>query len=298
MKNIYITYCDRNYFIKFLILRDSLYSVDQNAELWLCCMEPDMILDKKLIKQLNNVQLITITEIEHHYPELSKIKNQRSNIEYYWTLTPFITQYVQNKTNQIVTYLDSDLRFYSDPSFYIHRSMNQYEGDVLIHEHRFIPELMHLKKLSGTYNVGLITFNSSEGGRYILDWWKKRCFEWCYWKYEDGKMGDQMYLDYFQEHANTIVEQNKGFGLAPWNVAQYCVRNVDGNFYVDYDPLIFYHFHALDVSEISGQLKFIKSRYSTYKIMNVIKSLYLPYIEEYKNNYEKLYGKTTYYSIS
>lgn len=274
-------------------MKDSLFSVCPDAELYLCCMESDMIMDSKLLPYLKDVKLITMAEIENKYLELFEIKKQRTAVEYYWTLTPFVIDYVYQKTNVKVTYLDSDLKFYSDPSSYI----ENVQAGVLLHRHRFDPHLLYLDKLSGTYNVGLIVFNRTESGKNILNWWKNRCFEWCFWKIEDGKMGDQMYLNDFYKHGEVYIEESKGFGLAPWNTSQYQIKQLTDHIDVSGDHLIFYHFHAFDVTIEHSRLKIIRSRYKTYNISNVLNLLYLPYIEEYKKTYEKVYGKIEYYAV-
>ena len=52
--------------------------------------------------------------------------------------------------------------------------------------------------------------------------WRKQCLEWCFYKLEDGKMGDQKYLDEWpDQYASCHIIENMGAGIAPWNYSQY-----------------------------------------------------------------------------
>ena len=78
----------------------------------------------------------------------------------------------------------------------------------------------------------------------VLNWWQDACIDWCYARLEDGKFGDQKYLDDWVSRFDGMHElQNLGGGLAPWNIQQYNLQ-IDKHF-----DLIFYHFHGYKVLE-------------------------------------------------
>jgi hypothetical protein len=65
-------------------------------------------------------------------------------------------------------------------------------------------------------------FDNTEQGLKVLNWWRDRCLEWCFNRFEDGKFGDQKYLDDWTDRFEGIhVLKHLGGGLAPWNVQQY-----------------------------------------------------------------------------
>ena len=85
-------------------------------------------------------------------------------------------------------------------------------------------------------------------GAEALRWWRERCLEWCKVVPEDGKFGDQTYLDDWPERFPGVhVIEHVGAGLAPWNVDDYEVWRdpASGAVQVDDVPLVFFHVHGL-----------------------------------------------------
>jgi hypothetical protein len=121
------------------------------------------------------------------------------------------------------------------------------DADVLLTEHRYSAEYDQ-SKLSGIYCVQFMTFRNTDNGLKALSWWRDACIEWCYNRIEDGKFGDQKYLDDWTTRFNGVhVLEHQGGGIAPWNCQQYealtsqrFVKREDGS---EFDG-VFYHFHA------------------------------------------------------
>ena len=124
---------------------------------------------------------------------------------------------------------------------------------MLIVPHRYAAEHRHKQATSGVYNVEWLTFRRDPDGLAALNWWHDRCIEWCYARYEDGKMGDQKYLDDWPTRFERVhVLENPGGGLAPWNVTNHELAELNGRPCVDGRPLIFYHHHSLRLYRPSG----------------------------------------------
>jgi hypothetical protein len=196
---------------------------------------------------LSNVTVISLKEFEDD--KLLAIKNSRSKGEYCWTCTPSVIHYSINAFNlDHCTYIDADLLFFEDPQVLVEELG---DNSVLITEHRYSKRYMHLIK-SGIYCVQFVTFRNTPEGMTVLKWWRERCIEWCYDRFENGKFGDQKYLDDWTTRFSGVhVLKHLGGGVAPWNVQQYKLKAEDSHVAVtDKDsgasaPLIFYHFHAV-----------------------------------------------------
>jgi len=271
----FCTYFDRNYLTRGLVLYHSLARLCQNPfTLWVLCFDFFTFQELEHL-HLPGVNLISLDQFEASDLDLLRAKNERSLVEYFWTCTPSLPLYILNHNPEVdlITYLDADLCFYSDP-IPIFSEMGNHS--ILIIEHRYPRELKYLADAFGIYNVGFLAFRRDYHGLACLHWWRDRCLEWCYTRIEDDKFGDQKYLDDWPERFNSvIVLQQKGAGLAPWNAIQYIINWNEGSFSVNGDPLIFFHFHAFKtIARNCMEPTLHRYRLST----PIIEHLYFPYV--------------------
>lgn len=199
------------------------------------------------INKLPNITIVLLADFEDD--NLLAVKSSRSNTEYCWTCTPSIIFYCFEKYNlQNCTYLDADLFFFSNPKILIDEMG---DNSVLITEHRYTPKYDQTIE-SGIYCVQFVTFKNDLFGIKVLKWWRDACIDWCFAKPENGKFGDQKYLDdWITRFENVHVSKNLGAGVAPWNVQQYKFYRDNSGFTLKeistgfLTPLIFYHFHGM-----------------------------------------------------
>jgi len=240
----FCTLFDRNYLFKGLALHNSLMKFCRDFKLWI------LVLDDQaygLLKELNlaNVELISLKEFED--AQLLQIKSSRSPVEYCWTATPSLPLYILEHNPEIdsISYLDADLFFYSDPEP-IYNELK--ERSILIVGHNYSEKYIKYEKTHGKYNVQFLVFKNDANSRECLQWWRQKCIEWCYLRYEEGKWGDQKYLDDWPERFKGVgVIQHIGAGVAPWNVEKYSIKIKDNKVFIDGAVLIFYHFHQLNI---------------------------------------------------
>lgn len=242
----YCTYFDRNYLARGLALIDSLrrHEREPHVVIVVCLDEMTRLVLAKLA--LPSVRLVPLSQLEQRDYPLLATKASRTVVEYYWTLTPtIILRLLEREPGiDVLTYLDADLFFFSTPQP-IFDELGR--GSILIHEHRYSPAQAGLASSNGRFNVGLLSFRRDPQGFEALRWWRERCLEWCFARYEDGKMGDQLYLqDWPTRFSGVTVLQHPGGGVAPWNHDQYRhQQTAEGAPCVDGQPVIFYHFHSL-----------------------------------------------------
>jgi hypothetical protein len=241
----FCTYFDSNYLARGLALYRSLEEhCRRRFVLWIICFD-DESYDRLTAIDLDGVRLIRRQDFERNDAGLARAREDRSGVEYFWTCTPSVLLFIlaQDPDIELITYLDADLYFFGDPAPIFDELGS---NSILIVGHRYAPEHAHFCADSGIYNVGLMAFRSDAEGMRCLRWWRERCIEWCYARVEDGKYGDQKYLDDWpQRFSGVVVLQHTGGGVAPWNISVHPTTCVDGSPQVDGSPLIFYHFHGL-----------------------------------------------------
>ncbi len=239
----FCTYFDSNFLVRGLTLYRSLARHAEPFALWVLCLD-EATHDTLTRLNLPNLRPVALDDLEQADPELRAAKTNRSQIEYYFTLSPSWPLYLLERAQEVelITYLDADLFFYASPEP-IFTELG--DGSVLIIGHRFPEHLRHLE-VHGVYNVGLLSFRNDPHGRACLERWREQCLEWCYDRLEEGKFADQKYLDRWPEELKGVrVLQHKGAGLAPWNWMRYNISLDGDSGRVDDDPLIFYHFHGM-----------------------------------------------------
>lgn len=243
MTRVFCTYFDHRYLPRGIALYQSLRRHVGDFELWVLCLDAPC---SRALRQLAlpKVRPVELGEIEEATAGLRDARDDRSTLEFYFTCTPALPLYVlgRRREGELVTYVDADLYFFSDPA----PAFRELGGrSVAIVGHRFTPDRLHMLE-AGVYNVGWLSFRRDGPGLACLRWYLDRCLEWCGDYLSGGRYADQKYLDDWpRRFAGVAVLRHKGVGLASWNLENYALSLRDGRVWVDDDPLIFFHFHGL-----------------------------------------------------
>ena len=143
--------------------------------------------------------------------------------EYCWTITPFTCQAVfdRDPSARRATYVDADLFFLDDPRVLLDE-LDESASTCSSPSTRTRPNYDRSHD-SGRFCVQFLTFDRSDKAQDVMRWWQERCLEWCFARYEDGKFGDQVYLDQwptlFGDRVHIVRQVEKT--LAPWNVRHF-----------------------------------------------------------------------------
>jgi hypothetical protein len=265
----------------FVTLFDSLFlpqgialyrSLERNVDKFVLWVIAADIEAERALKKLGfkNIKVVPLSCVET--VDLLKAKKNRSKVEYYWTLTPFLPWYLLDNESSIdeITYLDADVYFIANPTP-IFIEFDASNKSVLITDHGFSPESDSSKE-HGQYCVQLMIFKRGSEG--VLSWWQARCLEWCYSRVEPGKFGDQKYLDCWPELflSDVHILSKPEWTLAPWNVKRF-----------PYGGALLFHFHSLRITSSS------QVNVGDYSIPeNVIKNIYYPYLTDLSYALQKM----------
>lgn len=279
----YCTYFDERYLDKALAL---IRSLDRHAgDYRLHCVTMTAAARAALEKlRLPRVAIVPIEEIEAADEGLRAAKSGRSRLSYYWTTTPAVMLFLLGRGVRHITYLDSDLYFFSDPEVLFKEA----EGaDLVIHEHRHDRPIVWLRRRGGRFNVGLVGATATTRALAVLKRWRGQCLEHCSDEPGKGGFGDQLYLDEWpQADARLCVLSHPGAGVAPWNVLDSRLQRDGDRVLVNGKPLVFFHFHALIRRPRGGWT--LARRY--YLPRHVRDWIYRPYLAELQSSVGFLAG--------
>ena len=244
---VFVTLFNSRYMSRGLTMYESLKNAMNDFLLYIIAFD-DKAYQKLNLLKLDKAVIISLNEFEDE--ELLRVKSERNSKEYCWTCSSKSIAYILDMYgHSACTYIDADLFFFSNPLCLI-EEMDEKES-VLITEHRY-SEYCDQTEVSGKYCVQFVTFKNNEKGRNVLKWWTERCIEWCFDRREEGRFGDQVYLNQFCSLFDGVHElQHLGGGVAPWNAEQYTYYEDKGKVYlrvldkIKEFPVIFYHFEAM-----------------------------------------------------
>ncbi len=267
------TYFDRNYLFRGLALYRSLERHSPAFVLWILCFD-DETFDLLSALRLPRARLVRRAEVEAFDPAFAATRHDRSLVEHYWTTSPVLPRFVlaQEPSADAVAYLDGDLYFFGP----VEALFDELGGrSILAVEHGFAPEDAHQLKW-GRFNVGSLLFRRDAAGERCLARWREQCLAWCRATLEDGKYGDQLYLDEWPAlYGDALaVPRRTGIGVAPWNLRRRRIEAGDPPT-ADGDPIVFVHFHALEL--LTPRVAWIKDAYPIPRRSKGI--LYRPYLD-------------------
>lgn len=230
----YVTLFDSTFLPQGLALHTSMQRHLPSFRLWVVCVD-DQAHELLTRLALPNCTPLRLSALET--PALLAVKPQRTRGEYCWTLTPFAPRFVfeADAGVQRVTYIDADISFRKDPAP-LFAEFESSEAGVLITDHAYAPEFDQ-SATSGQYCVQFMVFDRIRG-EPVRQWWEDRCIEWCYARFEDGKFGDQKYLDDWPQRFGQRVHvlRQQELAQAPWNATRY-----------PYSQAVLFHFHGLRI---------------------------------------------------
>ena len=274
--NHFCTLFDSNYLSRGITMYQSLANTGASFHLYVFAFDEQC---KQVLEAMKLPRLTVISLQQFEDEALLRVKPGRTRAEYCWTSTSSTILYCIEQFNlPACTYLDADMFFYADPAILINEMGSK---SVMITEHRYTPRY-DKTALSGKYCVQFVTFKNDEKGLTALRWWRNACIEWCYNRHEEGKFGDQKYLDDWTTRFEGVhVLQHLGGGLALWNIQQYSVIHQDGELLCrdkrtgeEFSP-VFYHFHYLKYYQ-DGSVELGRRTIEP----DVLQHFYIPYLKK------------------
>src|SRR5690606_21139338 len=136
-------------------------------------------------------------------------------------------------------YLDPDVLVYSDLSEL--EAILDRESIVLC-PHLLRPGNIDMEISSlahGSYNLGFLAVSRSDNSQAFLQWWADRLFLYCYDDKSRGIFTDQKWIDLAPSFFDVHILKHHGYDFATWSLLGSDLREVDGRYVANGDPLRF-----------------------------------------------------------
>ncbi len=273
----FCTSVDSGRLFKGLALYHSLTRHAPGSVLWVLALDPptERVLGAL---PLPGMHVLPLAELEASEPRLRSVRADRTWVEYGFTCTPALLWHLLTRVPGAtpITHLDADVYFLADPARVLEESVT---GSVTITPRR-LPESRRDFAKQGLYDSSWLTFMDDRLARECLAWWRNRCMEWCYDRFEEGKHAHLKYLDDWPTRFEGVhVLANPGAGAAPWNVAEHPVSLGGQSLRVGGGPLVTYRFQGFE--RLGPRLFDPGLARHGAKLTPVLKDdLYLPYLAE------------------
>jgi hypothetical protein len=239
---------DLGFLPQALVLHRSLCQTGADFRLRVLCMDEPA---RRTMEPLPGVETVPLAELEAADPALASTRAERTWREYCWTATPaFVLDTLErHPATGPLTWVDADLMFFREPGSMTGELDG---GSILLTPHRYYrvypsaapAEFLH--EHYGCFNGGTISFRADEQGLAAARLWRERTLEWCHFRTEQGRFGNQRYLqDWPERFPGVRVLQSPGAGLAPWNAPRYRIEAGPGGPVAEGEPVLFYHYQSL-----------------------------------------------------
>lgn len=238
------TVCNIAYLPKALVLADSLWEHQ--------AIRLNVILFDKKQALYPHPETVDITWVEDlGLPEWKQLAFIYDIIEFSTSLKPYIALKFLEKHARVI-FLDPDTAVYST----LKPILNDLDiAPVVLTPHYIKPQpdtdgesdlaMMRF----GSFNLGFFAVRRGTEASYFLNWWSKRCIDFCFMESQFGLSTDQKWVSIAPCFFDFLkISFNPGYNAAPWNTFERTLTGKNGQQYlVNQDhPLVFFHFSNFD----------------------------------------------------
>jgi hypothetical protein len=148
---------------------------------------------------------------------------------------------------------------------------------------------------TGVFNLGFAAMKRGAEADRLNKWWMGKLRHECLVDPTRGYFVDQLWMNLAPAFFDKVlIEKHPGWNTAHWNLHERTIREVDGRFLVNEQPLIFFHFSHYSPKQPDTLAKF-HTRFSFANRPDVV-TLYKQYNDELvANRYLDLIGVPCFY---
>ena len=276
------TIASKNYFAQVRTLMQSLAESNPHMDRFAVVADD---FDDDFEKQITECRLISLEELD--LPEIRQMEFRYDVMEFNTAVKPFALIYLLKKYKKVI-YLDPDIYVYKR-LIPIERAFENGSQIVLTphltgiaEEDGCHPDELDIRK-AGIYNCGFIAVQDGNESNEMLHWWADRLEKRCVNKQQDGIFVDQSWIDLVPGYyRNVAILHDAGLNIAYWNLNHRRIDKKEDEFYVNGEPLYFFHFSGFDPYNIERISKH-QNRFSL-KDIRFARELFAPYAKKLIGN--------------
>jgi len=254
------TIVSKNYLSYAMVLGQSFktHNPDWDFLILLCdLLENKEDIELSLWLKANDMPIISLFELENNLnlPYLEEMLFKYNILEMNTAIKPFFLEYLINNGYEKVVYFDPDILIMKDIGE-IDKLLDQYNIILTPHILENIPD--DGKKpsnidilVSGVYNLGFIAIKKSDETNRFLKWWQEKLIDGCFVDVAKGYHVDQKWIDFVPAlFEGVYILKKKTYNVAYWNLHERKITYKDGKWYIEDEPIVFFHFSGFDIYDI------------------------------------------------
>lgn len=254
MTHTVFTICSANYLPTAKVLLDSLRRYEPDRARVLVLVERDTPDDtRQALGALLGCEVLGLAQLP--LPDLARMAFQYDITEFNTAVKPFVFQYLFDRGDEAVIYLDPDICLYQ-PLAALWQVLATDDAVVTPHitaplpDDGLAPSTENMLRC-GQYNFGFVGLARRPPARRFVDWWAERLTDHCIFHPRHFYFVDQFYGALVSSVVPaTRVWHHPGYNFAYWNAPQRTLaRAADGGWTADGEPLVFFHFSGFTADD-------------------------------------------------
>lgn len=246
MKNVIFTICAKNYLAQAYTLGQSIKDNESDTDFFI--IVSDFVDNIELDNSFTHLSPNILSDID-----IADLSFKYNVIEFSTAIKPYFISYFFNKNYDKVVYLDPDMYIYNNLNV-IYNNLDKYDFIITPHIRKDYIEFNGSTSeeeilFVGIYNLGFFSIRNSTISLRFIKWWEEKLKDQCYADKFDALHVDQKWLDFLPSFypENVLIEKSPTINMASWSIHEVEFKEINGNYYIDEQPLLIYHFSGIDI---------------------------------------------------
>jgi hypothetical protein len=236
-----------NYLAYACAVRDSFLQHNYNCNFVIC-----LIGYEDLVPIKKDYSMLYINQLEDE--RIQGMIERYNPFELSCALKPFFASHIFSHFTSVerLIYLDADILVFG-------QFKKISEAAIIISPHRtvnvnYLPGLENFSTISllryGIYNAGYFELLQKPEAFIFLKWWQALMEKYAYDKPDEHLFTDQLWLTAAPSFFDDLfINKNPGYNVAFWNLLERKVSKNENSWFVNNEPLVFFHYSKYKIEE-------------------------------------------------